>query len=131
MGMIPAVASAATGFVQFSVAPQYQFGTAGSYLSNGNTITKLFDNDLTTWWDAPAASGGYAGVDLTVPAKVTDLLIAPRTGYTARVYGVQIQGATTSSSIFRLIQATHIIVTIELYLQTLSMARLEKFVSSE
>ena len=98
MGMIPAVASAATGFVQFSVAPQYQFGTAGSYLSNGNTITKLFDNDLTTWWDAPAASGGYAGVDLTVPAKVTDLLIAPRTGYTARVYGVQIQGATTSSS---------------------------------
>ncbi len=91
-------ANAATGEVQFSISPAYQFGTAGSYLSNGNTFAKLFDGDLTTSWDAPAANGGYAGVDLTVPARVTGMLIAPRQGYTSRVFGVLVQAATTSSS---------------------------------
>ncbi len=94
----PLRALAATGLVQFSSASQYQFGTAGSYLSDGNTYAKIFDGDVTTWWDAPSANGGYAGLDLTVPAQVTNVLIAPRTSYTIRLPGTLIQGATTSSS---------------------------------
>ena len=95
---LPINVSAATGEVQFSISSQYQFGTAGSYLSNGNTIAKLFDASSTTWWDAPSANGGYAGLDLTVPAKVTRVHIAPRPGYEARMYSLGIQGANTSSS---------------------------------
>lgn len=96
--LLPAVSSAATGEVQFSILPAYQFGTAGSYLSNGNTIAKLFDASTTSWWDAPSANGGYAGLDLTVPAKVTRMHIAPRPGYTVRMYGLSLQGSNVSSS---------------------------------
>ena len=92
------VASAATGEVQFSISSQYTFGTAGSYTSNGNVYSKVFDGDYLTWWDAPNANGGYVGVDLTVPAKVTTALIAPRLGYSTRLFGTLIQGATVSSS---------------------------------
>ena len=96
--VLPMIASAATGEVQFSVLPAYQFGTAGSFSSNGNTIAKLFDGDLTSWWDAPIANGGYAGVDLTTNAQVTSIRIAPRISYTSRLPGTLVQGATVSSS---------------------------------
>lgn len=96
--LISQLAYAATGEVQFSVASQYQFGTSGSYLSNGNTIAKVFDNDLSSWWDAPTASGVYAGLDLTAAAQVTKLRIAPRPGYIERIIGVTFQGANVSSS---------------------------------
>ena len=88
-------ARAATGEVQFSVASQYTFG---SYLSSGNVYGKVFDGDFTTWWDAQTANGGYAGIDLTVPARVTGALITPRLGYTGRMFGTLVQAATTSSS---------------------------------
>ncbi len=96
----PIIIYAATGEVQFSIAPQYQIGTAGSYFNNGNTIAKVFDGDLTSWWDANQsfANGSNVGLDLTVNAQVTKLWVAPRTGYTVRLHGAVFQGATVSSS---------------------------------
>ena len=98
--LLPSVVFSATGEVQFSIASQYQIGTAGSYFNNGNTIAKVFDGDLTTWWDANQsyANGSNVGLDLTVNAKVTRMRVAPRTGYTVRLFGAVLQGATVSSS---------------------------------
>lgn len=94
----PAGANAATGDVQFSVASQYQFGTAGSYLNNGNTIAKLFDSNFNTWWDSPNANGDFGGIDLTAAAKVTHVRVAPRPGYTLRLYGMKVQASRTGTS---------------------------------
>src|ERR1039457_3198772 len=38
-------------------------GTAGSYNNSGNTITNVFDNNLNTFFDGPAANGCWAGLD--------------------------------------------------------------------
>src|ERR1017187_6004519 len=38
-------------------------GTAGSYNNSGNTITHVFDNNLNTFFDGPAANGCWAGLD--------------------------------------------------------------------
>lgn len=43
-------------------------GTAGSYLGLGNDLSKVFDGDPNTWFDAPSASGGWVGVDLGAAA---------------------------------------------------------------
>jgi len=36
-------------------------GTSGSYNNQGNTAAKAFDGNLSTFFDAPTASGSYAG----------------------------------------------------------------------
>ncbi len=93
----PNSVQAATGEVQFSIASQYQIGTAGSFGNNGNTIAKVFDSDLTTHWDSSVAQG-YVGLDLLSAAKVTKIRIAPRLGYVPRLVGAIVQGANVSSS---------------------------------
>ncbi len=93
----PTLVHAATGEVQFSIASQYQIGTAGSFGNNGNTIAKVFDSDLTTHWDSSVAQG-YVGLDLLSAAKVTKIRIAPRLGYVPRLVGAIVQGANVSSS---------------------------------
>ena len=71
-------------------------GTAGSYLSRGNTIANAFDGNLNTFVDAAAASGSWAGLDLGYDRSVSQISYAPRAGWAARMVGGQFQGSDTA-----------------------------------
>ena len=90
--------ASASGEIQYSVSPAYQFGLIPSYLNIGHVPAYVFDGDFTTWWDTNAADGAYVGLDLTVAARVTRMRIAPHSGYTVRVYGAILQGSNATSS---------------------------------
>ena len=73
------------------------FGTAGSYQNAGNTIAKATDGNLSTYFDAPAASGGAVGLDLSSAKTVTQIKFAPRAGYAARMVGGVFQASNSST----------------------------------
>ncbi len=70
-------------------------GTAGSYRNQGNTRDKAFDGSLSTYFDAPTASGSYTGLDLGAADAVTQIKFAPRSGYAARMVGGVFQASNT------------------------------------
>jgi hypothetical protein len=72
-------------------------GTAGSYQNDGNTIAKVFDGNLTTYFDAPNASGSYVGLDLGTPQVVNQISFAPRSGWESRMLGGVLQGSNSAS----------------------------------
>ncbi len=76
------------------------FGTAGSFANSGNTIAKATDGSLTTFFDAPTASGSYVGIDLGSAKAVTAIRFAPRSGWAARMVGgaFQASGSATFAS---------------------------------
>jgi hypothetical protein len=71
-------------------------GTAGSFANDGNTAAKAFDGNLTTFFDAPTASGAYAGLDLGVPRAITAVSFAPRGGWATRMVGGAFQASNTA-----------------------------------
>jgi hypothetical protein len=63
-------------------------GTAGSFQNDGNTIAKAFDGNFATFFDAPAASGNWVGLDLgTAGGVVTQINYASRAGWASRMNG--------------------------------------------
>jgi N-acetylneuraminic acid mutarotase/fibronectin type 3 domain-containing protein len=70
-------------------------GTAGSYNNLGNTIAKAFDGSVSTYFDAPSINGGWAGLDLGVAERVTQVQYVPRVGWTGRMTGGLFQGSNT------------------------------------
>jgi F5/8 type C domain len=72
-------------------------GTAGSYDNQGNTAAKAFDGNLSTFFDAPSASGNWVGLDLSSAQVVTQVKYAPRTGWTGRMVGGEIQASNTAN----------------------------------
>ncbi|HEX4797051.1 MAG TPA: lamin tail domain-containing protein [Humisphaera sp.] len=61
-------------------------GTSGSFNNSGNTIAKVFDGDLNTYFDAPSpGNGDWAGLDFGAPAVITKISYAPRSGFTSRM----------------------------------------------
>jgi hypothetical protein len=71
-------------------------GTAGSYNNGGNTITKVFDNDLNSFFDANVANGAWAGLDFGVGVSniITQIKYCPRPGgFANRMPGGVFQGA--------------------------------------
>ncbi len=54
------------------------FGTAGSYANDGDTIAKATDGNLSTFFDAPTASGAFVGIDLGSAKTVKQIGFAPR-----------------------------------------------------
>lgn len=71
-------------------------GTPGSY--NGGTYytkDKVFDGNSATYFDAPAASGSWAGLDLGVAKAVTAIQYLPRAQYEGRMTGGVFQGSNT------------------------------------
>ena len=76
------------------------FGTAGSYKNDGNTFGNVFDGSLNTFFDAPVASGDYAGIDLGTgqAAIVTRIGYCPRSGYAPRMVGGVFQGSNDNST---------------------------------
>ena len=57
-------------------------GTAWSYRNLGQTGDKAFDGDITTFYNAVAASGAWTGLDLGEQQTITAIRYVPRTdGY--------------------------------------------------
>jgi hypothetical protein len=71
-------------------------GTSGSYNNQGNTIANVFDGNLSTFFDAPTASGSWAGLDLGSARIITQISYAPRSGFASRMVGGQFQGSNTA-----------------------------------
>lgn len=70
-------------------------GTPGSYGNSGNTIAKVFDGDLGTFYDAIEPSGSWAGLDLGGPMRITSVRFAPRPGWAGRMVGGEFQGSNS------------------------------------
>jgi beta-galactosidase len=70
-------------------------GTSGSYNNLGNTIAKVFDGDLATFFDAPSASGCWAGLDFGsgVSNIIVQINYCPRSTLESRMTGGIFQGA--------------------------------------
>ena len=70
-------------------------GTPGSYNGGPNTRDKVFDGNISTFFDAPDATGDWAGLDLGVPKAVTAVNYVARGGYEGRMVGGVFQGSNT------------------------------------
>jgi len=73
-------------------------GTAGSFNNGGNTITKVFDGNLTTFFDAPSSTGGsncWAGLDFGAGTSnvITQIRYCPRATFGSRMINGIFQGA--------------------------------------
>jgi hypothetical protein len=71
-------------------------GTAGSFNNADNTIAKVFDGSLTTFFDGPTANGCWAGLDLGGRYVVSQVKYCPRSTNPARMTGGVFQGANTA-----------------------------------
>jgi len=83
----PTTASKLTGTI---------IGTADSWGGSGNTIAKVFDNNLTTFFDAPdPGNGDWVGLDfgMGVSNIITRINYCPRSGSESRMVGGIFQGA--------------------------------------
>jgi enterochelin esterase-like enzyme/regulation of enolase protein 1 (concanavalin A-like superfamily) len=73
-------------------------GTSGSYGGAGNTISNVFDSNLSTFFDGPDSSAGngcWVGLDFGVGVSNTIARIncCPRSGFESRMVGGILQGA--------------------------------------
>ena len=71
-------------------------GTAGSYQNAGNTASRALDENLSTYFDAPTASGAYVGLDLGSAKVITSIVYAPRSGWASRMVGGMFQGSNSA-----------------------------------
>ncbi|HEV7298297.1 MAG TPA: discoidin domain-containing protein [Tepidisphaeraceae bacterium] len=74
-------------------------GTAGSYGGGGNTISKVFDGNVNSYFDAPDSTGGngaWVGLDLGSAKTINQIKFAPRAGFAGRMVGGQFQVSNTA-----------------------------------
>ena len=75
-------------------------GTAGSYGGGTATVDKVFDGNLTTYFDAPTANGNWAGLDFGAGNEktITEVRYAPRSSgiFPDRMIGAIIQGSSSA-----------------------------------
>jgi hypothetical protein len=69
-------------------------GTGGSWNNSGNIISNVFDGNVATFFDAPVATGAWAGLDFGVGISnvIGQINYWPRTGYSSRMFGGLFQG---------------------------------------
>jgi hypothetical protein len=72
-------------------------GTAGSYQNDGNTIAKVFDGNVSTFFNAPAANGDWVGLNLGSAKVAKTVKFAPRAGWESRMVGGKIQASNTAN----------------------------------
>jgi len=79
--------------------PGTVIGTSGSWSNSGNTIAKVFDGNLNTYFDGPDNSGDWVGLDFGtgVSNVVGQINYWPRMGYADRMLGGYFQGANNAS----------------------------------
>ncbi len=70
-------------------------GTSGSWSNSGNTVAKVFDGNLNTYFDGPDNSGDWVGFDFGVGVSnvIGQINYWPRAGYSGRMLGGVFQGA--------------------------------------
>jgi hypothetical protein len=68
-------------------------GTTGSFANLGNTIAKVFDGDITTFFDAPVGTGDWVGLDIGTAQAVSKITYAPRPSLASRMVGGVFQGS--------------------------------------
>jgi enterochelin esterase-like enzyme/fibronectin type 3 domain-containing protein/regulation of enolase protein 1 (concanavalin A-like superfamily) len=70
-------------------------GTAGSWGGSGDTIAKVFDNDLNTFFDGPSGNGCWVGLDFGAGASnvIAKINYCPRSGFESRMTNGVFQGA--------------------------------------
>jgi endoglucanase len=74
-------------------------GTSGSWGGGSNTVDKVFDGNLGTFFDAPVGDGTWAGLDFgSGNAKIlTEVRFAPRSAeFAGRMVGAIIQGSSSA-----------------------------------
>jgi hypothetical protein len=71
-------------------------GTPGSYANSQWTVDKVFDGNLATFFDAPAASGAWAGLDLGTAHVITQIKYCPRSTQAGRMVGGVFQGSNSA-----------------------------------
>jgi hypothetical protein len=89
-------------------------GTSGSWSNDGNTISKAFDGNLSTFFDGPTGNGDWAGQNLGATYAITSISYAPRSGWASRMVGGIFQAsnsATFSSGVVNLFTITSTPVT--------------------
>ncbi len=81
--------------VRFPVLTGTIIGTPGSWNNSGNTIAKVFDGDLSSYFDAPNANGAWAGLDFGAGfiRSITHINYCPRATFESRMTGGVFQGA--------------------------------------
>lgn len=74
-------------------------GTPGSWNNSGNTIAKVFDKDLNTFFDAPIGNGAWVGLDFGtgVSNVITQINYCPRSTFESRMVGGIFQGANQAN----------------------------------
>lgn len=73
-------------------------GTTGSYSGNASDDkTKVFDGDINTYFDGPAANGVWAGMDLGAVKQIACVRLRPRNGFVQRMEGGMLQVASDAS----------------------------------
>ncbi|MBC7450218.1 MAG: discoidin domain-containing protein [Cytophagales bacterium] len=70
-------------------------GTPGSWGNTGNGFEKAFDNDVSTYFDAPEDIA-WAGLSLPKDYKVTGINYYPRQDWADRMVGGKFQGSNTA-----------------------------------
>jgi enterochelin esterase-like enzyme/fibronectin type 3 domain-containing protein/regulation of enolase protein 1 (concanavalin A-like superfamily) len=85
--------------VQFPKLGGAIIGTAGSWNNLGNTIAKVFDDDFTTYFDAPIGNGAWVGLDFGggVSNSITRINYCPRATFESRMVGGIFQGANLAN----------------------------------
>lgn len=74
-----------------------QTGTGGSWGNNvAVTGAAALDGNLSTYFDAPLASGAWVGLDFGAPLRVIEVRYAPRASFSSRMVGGKIQGSNTA-----------------------------------
>lgn len=93
IGKLVFAGSAAVSTPELAGAP---IGTPGSYNNNGNTIAKAFDNNFSTYFDAPIADNAWVGIDAGTPHLITRIGYAPRAGYAGRMVGGRFEASNSA-----------------------------------
>jgi Glycosyl hydrolase family 20, catalytic domain/Glycosyl hydrolase family 20, domain 2 len=73
------------------------YGTSPAWGDLPNTYDKVFDSDLSTFFDYAEPNGGYAGIDLGAgrASAVAAIRFAPRNGQLGRTIGGRFEGCAT------------------------------------
>jgi hypothetical protein len=88
-------------------------GTPGSWSGSNMTVDKVFDDDVSTFFDAPIANNAWVGLDLGEAADIGKLSFLPRTDrngiYEGHVYELFFWNGNEYQSLGRKTADSHIL----------------------